>query len=426
MKWVSAEFDDFKESWVELDKREKFACINLILILLFNHHWYLTWFLSGEIYKVFFLFTTSLSLLLLNISVEMSTYIQRVVLLFVLFIIYFTLPVFGHSFSLGQFVGDVLLLLCIFYHEQIYKDTYKLLRQVMFVVCVSSIIMWIIHFWGGDLPNYHVTNFNWRERLTDSYKIYGTSVSMYFNNGFMNGIERCNGVFGEPGHFGIFLGFIIAANKFRFKNAHDYVFLIAGILTFSTAFFGILAIGFLYRIMNCQQSKKDLVVVTLAGCMALPVLLSNAGIYESLIGRVLKDRETISVNEMVEQRTLESTKLYYDNLMRTDQKWYGVGSTPSVTADSSTILQYTNWRGGVYRFGIIGMTILCLLICYMTVISDRKYAIMILAIMALIMSHRMYQVTTWGLLLLEFMAIQLNAIESDDDSELSESEAQTS
>ena len=53
------------------------------------------------------------------------------------------------------------------------------------------------------------------------------------------GLERICGVFAEPGHFGIYLGLMLAIEKFNFYEKRNLLLLITGFLTFSTAFYGI-------------------------------------------------------------------------------------------------------------------------------------------------------------------------------------------
>ena len=71
---------------------------------------------------------------------------------------------------------------------------------------------------------------------------------------------------------------------------------------------------------------------------------------------------------------------------------------------SNLNLATTNWRGMIFRFGIIGLLIILFL--FLTIVRrvDTLYAIILFSIAVLILAHRSYLLYTPGLYLLLYLA----------------------
>lgn len=399
---------------VKRSKAEKFAYVNLSLLLLFCCKPYFRWFMPSGMYQLLFLLTISYSLYRLSAfdyGQYNEAYKRNLTIIICVFAIIFNLPVI-HDFHPAYFLDNIIFAEILFLPACIYQEAFNLLKKIFYWICLFAIVVWIVHLIGFDLPHYKLLHPSFRVNPIENYHIYGFSVSMYRGAGFENGMERICGLFAEPGHFGIYLGFIMAANGFRFNTKQDIVMLIAGILTFSTAFYGILTIGLIYRIINHNDSCSDLRKIAIICCIAIPCLLANEKFRNTAINRVIGERNDVTVVDLVENRVTESTKKGYQQFVRSSALWIGMGTT------DVEIVQETNWRGGLYRYGIIGIAILSVLLIYMISIVSPKYKLLILALSILVMSHRLYMMVHGGLLMLVFFAVTINSIEEgSEDSE---------
>lgn len=406
---------------VKRNNAEKFAYVNLSLLLLFSCKPYFRWFMPSGMYQLLFLLTTSYSLYRLSaFDYEQydPIYKRNLMFLICVFAIIFNLPII-HDFHPAYFLDNIIFAEIIFLPVCVYQEAFNLLKKIFYWICLFSIVVWIVHLIGFDLPHYKLLHPDFRVNPIENYRIYGFSVSMYRGAGFENGMERICGLFAEPGHFGIYLGFIMAANKFRFYTKQDIVMLIAGVLTFSTAFYGILTIGLIYRIINHNESWSDLRKIAILCCIAIPCFFANEKFRNTAINRVIGERNDVTVVDLVENRVTKSTQKGYQQFIRSSALWIGMGTT------DAKIVQETNWRGGLYRYGIIGITFLSVLLLYMVSIVSPKYKLLIIALSILVMSHRIYMMVHGGLLILVFFAVIISSIEQENEEYTNDEDSET-
>ena len=400
-------------------RAEKIAYINLTLLLLFCCKPYFRWFIPSGIYQITFLLTTSYSLYRIKEFVfEEDYYYYRRIVIALVFIcmLVFNLPIF-HEFRPGYFLENIIFIEIILFPTCIFIEAFKLLKQIFYWISIFAIIFWIIHLTPFDLPNYTLLNPQFRVNPLENYHIYGFCVSMYKGATFEGGFERVCGLFAEPGHFGIYLSLIMAANRFRFSTKQDVVMLIAGILTFSTAFYGIICIAFIYRLIQRYDTLRDLRKILLLTIIAMPFFFLSDMFQKMAIDRVVGKKETTSINSLIDNRVTKKTMKSYKQFINSNSIWLGNGRT------DTEIVQETNWRGGVYRYGIVGIMVFLLLLISIISIAPFKYQMLMISISLLIMSHRIYIMVNGGLVMLIYMATLINSknqmlLEFDEDSNI--------
>ena len=384
-----------------VNRAERFAYINLAILILFSLKIYPRWFMPGGSYQIIFLATTTLSLIMLNPVIEKAGYKMRMLFFIILYAVFFNLPI-SHEFRPGYFMDSLIFIELLLLPISIFYNAYELLRKLFYYISIFAIVLWCIHTIGFDLPNIAIRREDLGGELHQTYYIYGPVISLFSDNS--KSLERVCGLFAEPGHFGIYLSLMMAINKFRFNHREDFIMLIAGLLTFSTAFYGIIGLGMIYKFFFLSK-YNDFKILFPVFLIATSILVSSTSIQEVLIGRVVEGRHVSSINDLVENRVVNTTKSNYERIMRTDKKWFGEGMT-----DTDQV-QETNWRGGVYRYGIIGISVFILLVLNIVSIVPLKYKLLILSITTLIMSHRIYQLFYTGIPYLLYAASLLN---SDD------------
>lgn len=399
-------------------KDYRFACLNLAFLFLFLLNPYPKWILPNGSSQIIFLLTTTWSLHRLKGSEflkPLSKYELRILFFVILYAIYFCLP-FIHSFQGGWLLNSLIFMEILLFDKEIYNETYLILKKIFVWICIFSLIVWCLHLVDIEIPHYtYIPDF--RYYADDNYRIYGLSVALCHGNSWLYGasLERICGVFAEPGHFGIYLGILLACNRFRFEKKGDYVLLATGILTFSTAFYGILGIGFIYRLLSAYEGVQDLKRLTLAGILLFPLLLLNTKFIDTALNRVIGNNKNVNIISLVENRTTKQSRTAFDEFTSTEKVFIGVGYMENGK------VQITNWRGGVYRYGIIGILIMSFLILSIVSKIDYKFALCLLAITALVMSHRIYLMYSLGIIMCTYLSANcLSDISDEDDNEFEE------
>lgn len=378
-------------------KAYQFSCWNLTFLILFMMNPYFRWILPNGLFQIVFIFTTVISLIELKGSeliVSLDSYRTKVCICIFLYIVYYTLPIF-HSFQGGWFLNGIIFLLILSYNTEVYIQAVIYLKKIFVIVCCFSLIIWVLHSLNIEAPYYNYIP-DFRYHSTDRYRIYGLCVSLYSGNEGL--IERICGLFAEPGHFGIYIGLLMAIGKFRFNTISDFILLITGILTFSTAFYGIFVIGLIYRFIDYRSGIADLKYLFILALVVLPLFMLNPKFSYLAFGRLTENKKISSITSFIDNRTNENTHTSYKSLMKSDNYLVGYGNI-----DNQKI-QVTNWRGGIYRYGVVGISIMFLLIIVCLSNTQRKFSLSLLAISLLIMAHRIYLMYSLGIIMVIYIA----------------------
>jgi len=197
------------------------------------------------------------------------------------------------------------------------------------------------------------------------------------------------------------LGLTLAVEKFNFTSRDNKILLIAGILTFSTAFMGILFLGLAYRFYLEKKLIKGILRITsLMVVILLFGFILGKGFNQLMFGRVFykEDEQMNSITDLVESRINERSINEFDQFTKTANYIFGVGYSEGV--DMPT----TNWRGVVYRFGIIGFFIIIIFLLSIVNRVDFFYASLLLLIAIIVLVHRSYFLYVPSVYMLIFLA----------------------
>ena len=388
----------------------KISALNIALYTFFTLNPYFKWLLPNEYFYAFFLFTTLLLSYQLKRYIKNSFHLdfhkKHIIFFLIIYIIYFTTPIV-HSFRWGHLAWSIPFLIIITYSDNIINLSYIYLKKIIIFFTITALIVWLINLLSIPIPYYSFYP-NFRLISDDYYRIYGPCISLYNGSlpvGGVYGIERITGVFAEPGHFGIYLGLILAVEKFNLNSRENKILTLVGILTFSTAFMGILLLGLLYRFYLEKKLIKIIPrILFYIITFVLLGLIFGEGFNKLMYERVfIKDGKQINtLTELVESRINERSINEFDEFTKTSNYIFGVGYSEGV--DMPT----TNWRGVVYRFGIIGLLIIIVLLITIVKRVDVLYAILLLAFAIIILVHRSYFFYVPSVYILLFIATNLN------------------
>jgi len=374
-------------------KISRSASINVAFYAIISLNPYFRWLLPNEIFYFFFLISTVFLTFQLkdkfNNAIISNTYRRRVALMLLIYLLYFTTS-FIHEMRWGHFVWLMPLILITFYNTEIITRGYIYIKIIFIWISIFSILIWMLNQINFPIP-YYTYQPDFRYFTSDYYRIYGPAISLYRGDlpvGGIYGIERITGIFAEPGHFGIYLGFILAIEKFNFSIRDNQILLLVGILTFSTAFYGMLLLGFIYRVINERKISNSAVktILLIGLTLGLGFALGGDGFKQLIYGRVInsQDNDSFSLVEVVESRA--SNRLVEDFVDFSKSKDFiiGMGYT------DHTEIEKTNWRGLIYRFGIVGFVIIILMFLIIINKVPKTYGLLLLSFGVLVLSHRSY------------------------------------
>ena len=382
--------------------RIKLISVNLGLLLFFALHPYPRWFMPEGLFQIVFLFTTTISSIELRRNIRKGLVVDKyrigICIAAVTFLLFFTTPIV-HDFRIGHFAYFLIFIQIIFY------NSYKFLKKLFIIISVFAIVFWVLNAMGVPLIYYKCTPAFRTESVLDNYRIYGPVLSLYRGNmPIGGGIERICGVFAEPGHFGIYIGLMLAIEKFNFYEKRNLLLLITGFLTFSTAFYGIFCLGVLYKLLKYKRITTDIIrIVAVLFFTAITLLFFSDRFVETIYGRVVENkREEVSgVVDLLDNRVPDSHITKFESFIHSHDALVGLGY------DNDEMVG-TNWRGVVYRFGIIGTVIMLLLIFSIARKGSMKYGFLLAAIALLIVAHRAYLMFSPAIYMMLLTAVYVN------------------
>ena len=388
--------------------RIKLISVNLGLLLFFALHPYPRWFMPEGLFQIVFLFTTTISSIELRRNIRKGLVVDKyrigICIAAVTFLLFFTTPIV-HDFRIGHFAYFLIFIQIIFFNDIIFYNSYKFLKKLFIIISVFAIVFWVLNAMGVPLIYYKCTPAFRTESVLDNYRIYGPVLSLYRGNmPIGGGIERICGVFAEPGHFGIYIGLMLAIEKFNFYEKRNLLLLITGFLTFSTAFYGIFCLGVLYKLLKYKRITTDIIrIVAVLFFTAITLLFFSDRFVETIYGRVVENkREEVSgVGDLLDNRVPDSHITKFESFIHSHDALVGLGY------DNDEMVG-TNWRGVVYRFGIIGTVIMLLLIFSIARKGSMKYGFLLAAIALLIVAHRAYLMFSPAIYMMLLTAVYVN------------------
>ena len=393
---------------------EKICALNLTLVIFMLMNPYVRWIIPAGIENIILFATTTFCTFMLSNHVKIVPFREKnkvfIAIALLIYIIYFILsPI--HGIRIGPLIWVLCFLIILSYKDFIVFKSYLYLKKLFVWISIFALIFWVLNAIKFPLPYYTYTP-DFRYSSLDNYHIYGLAISLYRGSSTVGalGLERIVGVFAEPGHFGIYIGLILAIERFNLSKKDNLLLLITGVLTFSTAFYGILGLGFLYNFLSdkffLKKMRKPFIAILLL--LGLVFLFKGNALREVTYGRVIKNNSgnKTGIIELVEQRSNESNKELFSSFVKSPNVLFGMGYFIDHTK-----FQTTNWRGIFFRFGILGFTIIILVIISIVKEAHKfKYGLLLLSIAILILSHRSYLYYNPGIFMLLYMATVANRI----------------
>lgn len=282
-----------------------------------------------------------------------SIRINKKFLLFCIFpIIYYLFSYFNHydQDHLVGIVGIFILMLYLLISHPIKINVYIILKNIFVLMSALGILGYVSYIIGIPLPHTQVEYYD-----GDDWTYINYYFTILFNDGA--GWVRLCGLFNEPGLLGTVLGLILVAEGLNFKKKANIILIVAGVLSFSLAFFLTLAIYFLLKDSN-KLSKWPIVVLVVGIYLYVIPNIHTGNLYiDNILSRLaFEDGHMVGDNRSHGLNYLLATTISSGNAM-----WgNGMGYVSSFELNTSSF-QTIIIDNGIVGFSIL--YILLMLIC---------------------------------------------------------------
>lgn len=293
-----------------------------------------------------------------------SIQLEKKYLLFCIFpFVYYLFSYYNH-YDQDHLVSAVVIFILILYlliSPTLKINVYVILKNVFVVMSAFGIVGYVSYMFGIPFPHTQV-------------EYYGNENWTYINYFFTilcntEGQIRLCGFFNEPGLLGTVLGLILAAEGLNLRKRANIIFLAAGTLSFSLAFFLTLAIYFLLKDSNKMSRWFIVLSFVIIYLYVIPNIHTGILAVDNILGRLaFEDGRMVGDNRSHGLDYLLATTLASGNAM-----WgNGMGYVASFDLNTSS------YQTIIIDNGIIGFTVLYVLftLCCLVRYRNSKQALL--------------------------------------------------
>ena len=224
-------------------------------------------------------------------------------------------------------------------------NIYRKYRLWIIVMSILGIIAYLSYSLNLGLP-YKIVDFY-------SVGVEGLYID-YFFSVLLKGVFdlRLCGLFNEPGFLGTIIALILIIEKCNLKKVGNVIMLIAGVLTFSFAFYVILIIYFLMRML-----KRPLTVIAIFSIFAVfmnyiqNIRFENSQV-QYIVNRFVFDKSTGRFAG--DNRTSEDFDIAYQRMIYDGDLLLGKGLNSMVKKDYTS----SSYKSLIYKHGLLGFVII--------------------------------------------------------------------
>ena len=258
------------------------ALLLVIVVFFFGHasnHGDNALFSSGTLFLLrnFILVVLVLSYFLIIAFNKISFSI--IIIVPIIYLLLFTLNVYQDSSSSFDVIQFLKMLPIFLVTSKIRKKVLNYYRYLLIAMAFFGILAFALHY---ITPSSFCRVVDYYGRSGGAYLDYGYAF-LYQDNSFL--VRLC-GLFNEPGYFGTISALILCWQKFNFKKLGNTIIFIAGIMTFSVAFFVII---FIYLAVISFKKPALFISMILAVAFflfALPNIDFGNAIINSFVSRI--------------------------------------------------------------------------------------------------------------------------------------------
>jgi hypothetical protein len=331
-------------------KNSQFVLIISCLVFLSFPPWFV-WSLGEWNMRIISLITLIIALKLLSYSK-----IKQNILLASLYLISALYMNFGglNGYTLPNHLEFTVFILLLSLSKNFLLNVLEKFEKIVTVVFILGIITYLIGL-IIELPSFSISPLNLLKN--GIYKVHIFDLQLIDYN--FGDSKRFMSVFDEPGVVGTLVALLLSYRRIEFNKIKDIVFIAAGLLSFSLAFYIIFFINLLYnKVLNLKF--YFVLIVVLFGLYYL---------YPDFVKVAVFDRFIVANNiGIVNNRATESFQTEYDHFVKKggEALLFGLGPNALTDLSNEITLNVSSYETLVYSFGIVGCLIFISFFFYAT------------------------------------------------------------
>ena len=238
-------------------------------------------------------------------------------------------------------------------------QVFGLFRAVLSVISILGIICYLAHFLGLSLPHYRADYYD-NDRYYYIYYYFSVLVEC-------GDLVRLCGLFNEPGYFGTILALVLCINNDNGNvkvDRYSILFFIAGVLTFSMAFF--VTIGIYYLLQKTNKPSSWIIIIFFVAffLFVLPNIHTGSDNLDMFIQRFSFGEEGFAGDN---RSNLSLDLILLDTLLNGHALFgQGMGYTGSLE------LNVSSYKCVIIDLGLVGFILLYVLFFMTMLIRYRK------------------------------------------------------
>lgn len=252
----------------------------------------------------------------------------------------------GNSF-LGCLYSAAFIFLLIQYDSYVVGSAFKLFKWMFVFSLIPGGVLWCYHHFTGDYQAFSMGSIEplMSDVKSDKNQLYTVyPLSIVLDHMLVGSGYRLFGVYDEPGVVGTFSALFLVAEKLNLKKLENVLLLFFGFLSFSLAFYILIAISF-----SMYAFKKPLFLLCALILLCMIPFFSRFELFEQ---RVLNRFEVTADGISGDNRSSASLDSEFNKWMSSSASYLMFGQENYVqTGDSS-------WKQIPLRVGLFGTLIL--------------------------------------------------------------------
>lgn len=278
-----------------------------------------------------------------------------------------------HPLLIGNVLVYFFYALNIMSNNEILLNSFILLRKIFAAVLCYTLIIYVLILIGIPIPFSQMQSGE-AGRNALGWQIYQNYLGCILIKQYDTLLYRFTSVFTEPGVVGTFCAFFLAADGFHIKKKkQNWLFLIAGILSFSLAFYIMAILG--YGLKSLRKGGYKFFVSILV-IFAMYSIFMNINFSNPTL-QILQERFVITSDGLAGDNRFKA-EAEYDAFLNSDLKTvlFGYGNAETDADGLSAWQSTSSYKESIYCLGFVGYGlmiawfIIAPLACYKT--DDKR------------------------------------------------------
>ncbi len=241
---------------------------------------------------------------------------------------------------------EILLVSLVFMADSdLYIDVFKGYKKLIIVMSVVGIICWLIYVL--KIGQFYMEYKYYAEFLYNAKYISFKAAYLFKAPGSL----RLCGLFNEPGYFGTILGLTLCADGYDMQKKENWILIIAGLLTLSTAFFITSAV---YLILRASKNPARIILIFFVAF----------GLYEYIVNHSFQNEtvqfyaDKLKIVDGVwlgDNRTTSRMDRLFDDELHSNYRFFGRGTDYVRAIGISGVLSFKTY---IVEYGIVGFVVI--------------------------------------------------------------------